>query len=171
MPVRPELSSFRIISERNIFNGSRSSRAARKTGENAAPPVVLESFSLVGTMSFGKGTFAVFNSKQAEHRKVLKAGDTIAGHRIASIQPDRVNLEANGRCTELKVGRQFTRGEDGTWETTARSDDKPVAGPASPASSAPAAEAAGSTPAPAAASSDDEVLKKMLQKREEEMTK
>src|SRR2546425_1235805 len=52
---RLDYSSFRIVSERNIFNPNRSSRSNRNTRTDSERRVKIESFALVGTMSYEKG--------------------------------------------------------------------------------------------------------------------
>src|ERR1700683_5299008 len=72
-----DLKSFDIITSRNIFDQSRRPR-------NVRPPpkiTVVDTFTLVGTMSYEKGTFAFFDSNRSEYRKTLKASDTIAGYK------------------------------------------------------------------------------------------
>src|SRR4030095_1989792 len=53
---RSDYASFKIIHERNIFNANRS-RRREGPGERTRPAKV-ETFSLVGTMSYAKGDFA-----------------------------------------------------------------------------------------------------------------
>jgi hypothetical protein len=46
--------AFQIINERNIFNANRSRRSGRE-GRAERKPVKVDTFSLVGTMSYAKG--------------------------------------------------------------------------------------------------------------------
>ena len=111
--------SFQIISQRNIFNPGRSGRkpAASKT---AKPPKV-DSFTLVGTMSYEKGRFAFFDGSGAEYRKTLKPADTIAGYKIAEIAADYVKLGAvSNQTIRLPVGSQMKREEGGFWVLAGR---------------------------------------------------
>src|SRR2546421_1583725 len=58
-PDRFDYSAFKLITERNIFNSHRSARytAPRESG----PQARVDSFALVGTMSYEKGPFAFFD--------------------------------------------------------------------------------------------------------------
>ena len=75
--ARPDYQSFKIITDRNIFDPNRSSRSSRRTEE--AKPARVESFALVGTMSYENGTYAFFDGTGSSYRKAIKTGDTIAG--------------------------------------------------------------------------------------------
>jgi hypothetical protein len=116
-PVRFDYSSFRLISEKNIFNANR-------FGRSAAPPpsseerksTRVEAFTLVGTMSYGKGPFAFFDGTSSDFRKVLHPGGTIAGCKLTEISGTRVKLEADTNHFELRVGNQLRREDDGPWQ-------------------------------------------------------
>ncbi len=116
-PMRPEYSTFKIVNDRNIFNPHRH---ARSNGARETRPVnKLESFSLVGTMSYEKGTFAFFDGSKADYRKVAKPADVIAGYTVLDIAPDSVKLASATNQVQLPVGKQMRREEDGDWELAA----------------------------------------------------
>jgi len=114
-PARSDYSSFRIINDRNIFNGNRSGWGTPETREDRKPNRV-EAFSLVGTMAYRKGPFAFFDGTSSEYRKVLPPGGTIASYRIAEITNSSVKLETDTNQVELKVGAQMRREEEGPWQ-------------------------------------------------------
>src|ERR1041385_6179537 len=64
-PSRLHFSSFRIITERNIFNPRRSARYV-PTERTRRPSTRTDSFALVGTMSYEKGFFAFFDGSSSE---------------------------------------------------------------------------------------------------------
>ena len=105
-------SAFSIVSERNIFNANRSGGQVRLTSRRAAS---VESFTLVGTMAYEKGTFAFFDGTSSDYTKALKADNVIAGHKVVSIQTSSVKLEADGKQFELPVGSQMRREDGGLW--------------------------------------------------------
>ena len=115
-PVPADLSRFKVIASRNIFNSNRTSRTARTA---AAKPPKIESFALTGTLSYEKGTFAFFDGTSAAYRKVLQPEGTIAGYKVTEITPEAAKLEANGRQIELRVGGQLRRADKGAWEVAA----------------------------------------------------
>src|SRR5262245_16650 len=67
-----DYSAFKIITDRNIFNPQRHARVNGQERKEANRPATVDSFSLVGTMSYAKGTFAFFDGSSSEYRKVLK---------------------------------------------------------------------------------------------------
>ena len=159
-PAVADFSAFKIISERNIFDPNRSPRRA---GGPARRDRTVESVTLVGIMSYGKGDFAFFNGTSSEHKKVLKASDTIAGYKLASIGANSVRLSAGEKEVELKIGSQLRREEEGEWTVSTQAE----AYAATPAASS----ASASKPAEAGAASngaDSEVLKRLMQRREQE---
>src|SRR6185295_14407327 len=88
-PPRVESSSqgigesvFRIIADRNIFNANRSGGQVRLESRR---PTQVESFTLVGTMAYDKGTFAFFEGSSSEFTKAMKANSVIAVHKLVDI--------------------------------------------------------------------------------------
>jgi hypothetical protein len=139
-PVSLDYSSFRIIAEKNIFNSRRYGRSTSSRRESR-PASRVESFALLGTMSYEKGPFAFFESSRSDYQKVLKPTDTIAGYTITEIQPSYVRLNSGSNELQLRVGMQLRREDDGPWHASDRpepvesSADRPVV------SSAPATNA------------------------------
>lgn len=119
-PGPVDFSAFRIIAERNIFNAARSGRTA-STGaprENRRA-IQVETVALRGTMSYEKGSFAFFDGSRPEFRKVLSAGDSIAGHTIREITPLGVRLADGTREIALQVNSQLRREDEGEWSLAA----------------------------------------------------
>lgn len=171
-PTRPDYPSFRIISERNIFNPNRSNRSARRADPERQ--VRIESFTLLGTLSYEKGSFAFFDGTGAGHRKAVEPAGTIAGFKVAAIGPDHVKLDADGKGIELRVGMQMRREDEGEWQMTTRTDSPGSAtrlasqAAATNASGADAAEKNSETPA---GGDESDILKRLMQKREQELNK
>ena len=138
-----------MIWERNIFNPNRSPGSRRiVSASEPGKTTRTESFTLVGTMSYEKGRFAFFESSSSQYQKVLEVSGAIAGYKIADITPARVKLEStNGQTIELPVGMQMKKEEAGEWGLASRAESSPK------------------TEVPGEAS---EVLKRLMQKREQE---
>ena len=117
-PASLDYSSFKIVTDRNIFNARRSP-SYRASSEPRSRRRV-DSISLVGTMSYEKGPFAFFDGNGSEYKKVLKANDTIAGFKIAAVGPSLVKLTSGGKEIELPVGMQLRREDDGEWRVANR---------------------------------------------------
>jgi hypothetical protein len=121
-----------------------------------------------------KGTFAFFDGSGSEYRKALTPGGTLAGFKLLDIQPNAVRLEAGTNVTELRIGMQFRREEEGEWRVSDRAET-PVgpasaSGPAGPSQSgsSSALTASGGASSSTGGGDADEVLKRLLQKREKE---
>ena len=154
--------SFRIISERNIFNQNRSTRSARRDSPRPRNSAAVQTLSLVGTMSYEKGEFAFFDGSKSEFRKPLKEGEKIAGYEVKEIQPSRVKIANETEEFDLKVGQQLRREDEGNWHLAIGSA---AASPSSPAISDSSSDTATSSGGNA---SEDEALKRLMEKRAKE---
>jgi len=179
-PSRRDYSAFRIIAERNIFNPNRSGRSSRSAGQAASESrVATPSFALVGTMCYEKGRFAFFDGSSSDYRKALEPADSIAGYKIAAITPGHVKLEStNGQPIDLAVGMQMKKQDEGDWLLVAGTESSKNLGhpSASAGSLDPSLAADDKTETAEATDADpagpaDEVLKKLIQKREQELNK
>jgi hypothetical protein len=158
-----DFSSFQIIAQRNIFDPDRyprMSRAPHRT--HAGAPA----FSLAGTMSYRKGMFAFFDGTSSDYRKALQEGGTIAGYTVAKITLAGVELQASGKQIEMKVGQQMQQEGEGVWQLSAQGEL-----PATEVEGEDSTSAGDETSAPGAASSSapNDVLKKLMQQREQEL--
>ncbi len=115
-PAKQEFSSFRLITERNIFNPRR---YARRDARERRPAARIESFALVGTMSYEKGPFAFFEGSRSDYRKAVKPDDSIAGYAIKEIASSYVKLANGTNEIKLPVGMQMRREEEGEWQVSA----------------------------------------------------
>lgn len=180
------LSGFGVIAERNIFNPQRTAPSAAP-----APPreerrtVQVDSFALVGTLSYEKGRFAVFDGSRSEYRAVLSVGDTVAGYTIEAIHEGKVRLNGEGGDLELNVSSGMRREDGGEWRPVSggegglaaggsgrRGDGggramsfRPVRGTDRPTNQA----AAGGARAPSGGEDANEVLRRLMQLREQEL--
>jgi hypothetical protein len=109
-----DFASFRIITERNIFNPNRTA-LGRPAYSDAPKRVVTDRFGLLGTMIYEKGRFAFFGGTRSDFKKVVSPSDKIAGYTVTQIEPNLVKLQTNGQSLELKVGQQLKRPEGGEW--------------------------------------------------------
>lgn len=107
--------SFRIISERNIFNANRSGGSPPRASSFSSRPRRTEFFSLVGTMAYEKGAFAFFEGSSSELTRVLKPDGLIAGHKLVEVYADSVKMDVDGKELELPIGSQLRREDEGAW--------------------------------------------------------
>jgi hypothetical protein len=155
-PVSLDYSAFNLVNTRNIFDPNRYA-----PGKYAGPPRrTTESFSLVGIMSYEKGTFAFFSGSSREYEKALKTSDNIAGYKLTAITPNSVKLAQATNEVELRVGMQMRREEDGPWT--------PSTGSALSAAATAPASATASPSQSVPSGPDSDIIKRMMQRREKE---
>jgi hypothetical protein len=163
-----------FITERNIFDPGRYPRNSRNFRPTYRPRISRSApaFTLVGTMSYEKGMFAFFDGNQSDLRKVLYQSDSngIAGFAVAEITISGVKLQTADKkqTVQLKIG-DVMRQEGSSWQLAGQGEL--FAGASAGESAAPAAD--GSSPdasaAPSPALEANDVLKKLMQQREQEL--
>ncbi len=159
-----DFSAFRVISQRNIFDPNRAPRRRGDGRANSSRPQAADAFSLVGILSYAKGDFAFFDGTQSEYRKILEPSGQIAGYTVAEITPSVVKLTNDHRLVEMRVGAQLRRDDANGWPlvASAPAPDAAAAETAAPAAAEPPA-------ATTAASEPNEVLRRLMQQREQEL--
>jgi hypothetical protein len=153
-----DFSSFQVIGERNIFNPTRTARHRHDSRSRA----VADSFSLVGTMTYAKGTFAFFDGTTSQYRKALQNSGTIAGYKVTDITPTTVKLINGDKELVMKVGAQMRREEKGSWQLVATGE--------LPADTVESTDAAPAETATSDSSNEgNDVLKRLMKQREQEL--
>jgi hypothetical protein len=164
-PSATDYSSFRIITERNIFDPNRIARAPRSRGQRSvsrSAPYI----SLVGTMSSRQGMLAFFDGNDSDYRKVLPPGGVVAGYMVMEITLRGVRLEAAGKPVVMKVGAQMRQEGKDEWHLAELGElPAATAGTEAPATD----EMAAAGPASGSASEPNDILKKLMQQREQEL--
>jgi hypothetical protein len=159
----PKFDTFKIISQRNIFDPNRSGRIRPDDRQHVRPRTV-DSFALVGTMSYPKGKFAFFDGSSSQYKKVLEPGANIAGYTVKDIAGNAVTLAANGKEFQMKVGAQLRNQGDNKWQLSTHTDE--------PTNPEPDSESNASAPSalpPASSPEMSEVLKRMMENRKQEL--
>lgn len=166
---------FKVVNDRNIFNPARQpNRPDRPVSREVKRTPKVDAFSLVGTLRSGKGEMAFFDGSSSDYRKAHKAGDTIAGYKVLSISDAAVRIEAQGKVTELKIGSQMRREDEGEWmfaegPYAGGSSGSSGSGSSMASSSGSGGSSGSSSSGSSSGGSADEILKRLLQKREQEM--
>ena len=161
-----------FIANRNIFDPSR---VPHYSGERVRQRPRIRSasapfLSLVGIMSYNKGTFAFFNADDPDLKHVLTVSGKIANYTITELTADRVKLVSDDKkqTLDLKVG-DVLRQENGKWVLSDANDQPVDTTPADAAKPADDGSAAPSdNPTPDSANQPNEILKKLMQLREKE---
>lgn len=156
--TRTDYSSFRLIADRNIFNTTRSGRAAPTRRETRRTARV-DTITLVGILDSKLGAIAFFDSTTSDYKKAAKVGDTLADFKVAEIGSAHVTLAKGDQRININMGSPLRREEGGAWQDT--TPDITRDAPASTARPTNATESA-------APDEDDDVIKRLMQKREKE---
>jgi len=152
-----DYSAFRLVADRNIFNPNRQ---PNRPDSVRPKPKAVDTFGLVGIMSYEKGTFAFFDGSGSEFRKALKANDSIAGYQVATIAENSVKLMVQTNTLEMRIGGQMRREDEGPWVQLSQAE----IAPAIPSPSSTSSSTADAAPSGA----DSDILKKLMQRREQE---
>jgi hypothetical protein len=163
----PDFSTFKIITQRNIFDPNRTGNRPPYTQQHIRPRTV-DSIALVGTMSYPKGKFAFFDGSSSQYKKVLEPGANIAGYTVKEITGTAVTLAANGKEFQMKVGTQLRNQGDNKWQLSSHMDEPTNPEPDSESGAATSTSMPSSLP-PASSPEMSEVLKQMMQKRQQEL--
>jgi hypothetical protein len=162
----PAFSGF--ITGRNIFNPNRLPRNSRNTRTNVRQTRTQRSaptFTLVGTMSYEKGMFAFFDGNNSDLRKVLYQSDSngIAGYTVTEITLTGVTLQTADKkeTVQMKIG-ELMRQEGNSWQPAGKGELS--AGTSVAENSSPDTNSA-----PSSAGEPNDILKKLMQQREQEL--
>jgi hypothetical protein len=119
-PSRLDYDSFRLISDRNIFNPNRVARGVSRTTPRAStgPAAHVESFTLVGLMAYEKGVFAFFDGTSGSYKKALEVNGDIGDFKAVAVTPDELKLVSGTNEFVLRVGLQMRREDEGHWFLT-----------------------------------------------------
>lgn len=165
----PTYDTFRIISQRNIFDPNRSAYRPGSDRPRQTRQQRSNYFGLVGTMSYQKGKFAFFDGTESEYRKVLEPGGSIAGYTVKGITNQMVTLAANGKEIEMKVGAQMRQEGDSGWKLSMPAE-QPASTDADSETQTDSTDTATSSAPPTGSSPEmNDVLKRLMEKRQQEL--
>lgn len=161
-----------FITQRNIFDPSRYPKEIHSSRPRTRVHSYAPAFTLTGTMTYEKGVFAFFNGNNEELKKVLQVNGAIAGYSVTDITTSGVTLRgADKKDLTLHLGDQM-RQENNGWELVQLGDQTAGSGTAESSTSPNGNSTGGSdNPAPAAPSAslgNSDVLKRLMQLREQE---
>jgi len=164
-----------FITERNIFDPNRyphDSRARHTiyTPRRSSPSA--PTFTLVGTMSYGKGMFAFFDGNSSDLRKALYQSDSnsIAGFTVTEITLTGVKLQSADKkeTVPMKIG-EMMRQEGDHWQPVSQGELAAAGGNANAAPAADNSSSPDTSSAPSPALNGNDILKKLMQQREQEL--
>lgn len=161
--------AFRLVRTRNVFDPDRRATRVEAPPTRSGPaPVRMNSISVTGTMVADGKALVFFSGSLPEYSKVIPVGGMIADFKVTGITSAQVELDRAGKQIVVGVGKQVPL----EGSTAA------IAPPGSPAPDAPAgapspeaAAPAEAKPASPSADEPNEVLRRMMERRQKEMSK
>ena len=183
-PIGKGFEAFRLLRTRNVSDPNR--RAPREprgdeSRRSGPPRSRTDSFNLLGTMVTEGKTLAFFGGTRSEYSRIIPVGESVGDFKLKSIGVGQVELERDGKTTTLIIGRTLqlegTRAPEGPdipEETVdPNTPPQPGASPTSPGSTSPSADpgSPGASGAPAPSNDKNEVLRKMMERRQKELSK
>ena len=119
-------------------------------------------------MSYEKGRFAVFDGTSSDYHKVLEPGGSIAGYTVTEITPAAVKLQGadKSQTLQLRIGDLMQR-VGSAWQPAGQGElpeGTPDSAALATGGSSPEAAAA-----PSAAGEPNDILKRLMQQREQEL--
>lgn len=164
--------AFELIRTRNIFDPNR--RAVKKESEQtrAVAPSRPRSvhLALTGTMVTDGRALAFFSGSRSEFNKIVKVGEKIGDFTVAAISAGQVDLKQGETPTVLAVGNRLQL--EGTEADAAEPEPTPT--DATPVAASPTSSTGTATPSaapPPAPGNASEILKRMMERRAQEMKK
>ncbi len=171
----PAFEEFQIVFEKNIFNPDR--RSLSKGPITIAPPAPkVESNYLLGTLISNDGAYAFFENSGQSGDSVLKVGDDFCGRSILSINTSSIKLKEATQTIDLTVGMGLQRIADGAWTLAnspiniARNTNRKP-GQESPDLKQDNNDASEKSTPDSADNSSNDILKKLMERRKQEMQK
>jgi len=158
-PRSSDYVAFKIIDDRNIFNSNRSRRSGVGSTTDEAKPARVDSFTLVGTLTYAKGPYAFFDGSSAEYRKVLEPVQSIADQKVLAVFGSSITLQSGTNSVELRVGMQMRREEEGPWQPVGEGSS----------ASAPGDKVTSASPASESSADESDLVKRLMQQREQEL--
>lgn len=154
---------YPTVRTRNIFDPERQPGAATPPVAPAQPaPTRADYAALTGTMLTTDKSLAFFSGSRPEFSKVVATSGTIAGAVVVKIDPSSIEVERDGKRTTIAVGQTVPLTASATPGAAPKD-----ASPAISTSSAPT-QPTGS-PAAVPASDREALLRRMMEKRQQEL--
>jgi hypothetical protein len=157
--------AFRLVLTRNVFDPDRRAMPGNSPRSSAPAGTIRSSVTLTGTMVTSSKSLGFFTSTRSEYNKVASLQESVGDYKVLNIEPHQVTLEHAGQTVVLGVGKQLPLA--GTEPAPAGT--LPAGTTAEPGAAAPIAPL--TAPASGPTSDKDEILRRMMQRRQQEMSR
>ena len=145
---------YTFVRTRNVFDPDRRAMTPAQATSGPAAATGPSPVSLTGTMAIDGKALAFFASPRADYNQVIPVNQAIAGFKVTDISAGIVEIEHDGKRQVLAVG-----------------DYLPIPGAVIPPPEAAAATGAAASAPPSAPAGSEDVLKRMLERRQKEMSR
>ena len=150
---------YPMVRTRNIFDPERQPNVPTSAPVSQPAASRADYVALTGIMVTGDKTLAFFSGSRPEFNKVLSINATIAGASITKITPANIEIARDGKSVTVAVG-----------QTVPLDGSAPSAAPASaPTITGPTTAAPGSGTPSAPASDKEALLRRMMERRQQEL--
>jgi len=167
--------AFRLVRTRNVFDPDRRAMSRPDSGPPRQQTPRSNFIALTGTLVTPEKALAFFTGSRPEYSKVARAGDMIADFKISAITQANVELALADKRVTVIVGRQVPLEGSSAADTTAATDSQAPAEAGAPAAASTAAPDAPITTTPGTgagpAPDKNEVLRRMMERRQKETSK
>ena len=175
-PKPQSFESFRLVLSRNVFDPERRALPRRELGQRSSVPqgMVRSSVTLTGTMVTPSKSLAFFSSSRPGYNKVASVNEQVGDFKVLEIAPNEVMLEQAGQKVPLSIGKQLPLAGADPAPPDATGTAVPGAAPAPPVPGVPGAAAPISpitSAPPGAPVSKEETLRRMMERRQKEMSR
>ncbi|MFW5863874.1 MAG: hypothetical protein ACOCVT_00340 [bacterium] len=154
-------SEYREIMENNIFDASRQPRREAPPPRPTPPPAPrVDKIQLVGAMVTEDSAIAFFESNMSEARGPKRADEKLDDLTLGQISTSGVEFHKGDETLNLAIGQALERAEGEAWKNTGEIEIKRDA----PASTS-------TKEAPIQADSPSDLLQKLRERRQQELTK
>ncbi len=164
--------TFELIVERNMFDPNRKKKQEEREAVKERPASQIDVMTLVGTLLTDEASYAFFNGTLLNDQSVLKAGDHIADGTISAIDSTHILLEKSSQPVSLKVGMSLMRENQGEWTIADSSSQlRTMMAQSNSQTNEKANQASGSSESKENESSTNDVLRKLMERRKQELEK
>jgi hypothetical protein len=171
-PPAKGFDAFKLVKTRNIFDPDRRAMASASTPGRSSLTTRANFIALTGTMVAEGKMLAFFSGSRAEYSKVISVGDSIADFKVTDITTSQVELEHAGKSIAVAVGKQIPLEGSSAAITVEPAAANAATPPADGAAAAPSDASTPAEPKPAApADSQADLIKRMMERREKELSK
>ncbi len=157
-PAKDGFDAFSLLKKRRIFDPNRQPGRTPKESEDSSD--LTGNWVLTGILIQGEKALAFFTEIKTQRSQVLKVHGSLSGAEVTSIQQNQIELVREGSAITLKIGKVLPLQNGVTPEDPPARVER---------SSAAALEEKGPSGTPEPSEESDDAVRKMMEKRRNEL--